>query len=91
MKLVIKLGAAIGLVALSACGQAGQDEAADTTDANAGMSAGEGALPVDENAAGTDTLGNQLNQLNQTDSTSANAATGEDATANTAENTTNSY
>lgn len=88
MKLVIRLGAAIGLVALTACGQEAQEDAAENIDANAAMTADESVLPIDDNAAGTDTLGNQLNQLNETGGT---ANTAEDAAANTAENTTNSY
>ena len=92
MKLVIRLGAAIGLVALSACGQDGQDDAAGNMDANGAMTANESVLPIDDNAAGGDTLGNQLDQLNETNGTAGNGAnTAEDAAANTAESTTNSY
>lgn len=92
MKLVIRLGAAIGLVALSACGQGDREDAAGNMDANAAMTGGEGVLPIDDNAAGTDTLGNQLNQLNETGATGANgASTAEDAAANATGNTTNSY
>lgn len=84
MKLVMKLGAAaIGLAALSACGQ--QDNAAENMDANAGMT-GETVLPIDDNAA-VDTLGNQMDQLNDTGNATAN--TGENAAADTA--TTNTY
>ncbi|MBA2770562.1 MAG: hypothetical protein H0U34_00890 [Sphingomonas sp.] len=91
MKLVIRLGAAFGLVALSACGQNGQEDAAENMDANSAMT-DQSVLPIDDNAAGMDTLGNQLNQLNETGSTSATTAnTAEDAAANSAENTTNSY
>jgi len=62
MRLTIKIGVAIGIAALAACAQSGQDNST-ATDANAGMTADETVLPPDE-SSGTDTLGNQLNQLN---------------------------
>ena len=85
MKLVMRLGAAaIGLAALSACGQ--QDNAAENMDANMGMMSNESVLPIDDNAAGADTLGNQMNQLNETGDTAANSAAND-----TGANTTNTY
>jgi hypothetical protein len=79
MKLTLRIGAAIGIVALAACSQSGQENAANL-EADTQMSTNETVLPADEGGTETDTLGNQLNQLDD------NAA---DAT-NTAENTTNS-
>ncbi len=89
MKLMIRLGAAVGLVALSACGQNDGGDAAENMDANSAMTGDQSVLPIEDNAAGTDTLGNQLDQLNQSGGTSANTAEG--AATNSAENTTNSY
>ena len=87
MKLTIKLGVAIGIAALAACAQSGQDNST-ATDANAGMTADETVLPPDESSsAGSDTLGNQLNQLNQlNESDEAGNATENDGNA-----TGNSY
>lgn len=79
MKLTLRIGAAIGIVALAACSQASQENAANM-EADTQMSTNETVLPADEGGTETDTLGNQLNQLDE------NAA---DA-ANTTENTTNS-
>jgi hypothetical protein len=79
MKLTLRIGAAIGIVALAACSQSGQENAANL-EADTQMSTNETVLPADEGGTETDTLGNQLNQLDD------NAA---DAT-NTTENTTNS-
>lgn len=64
MRLTIRLGVAIGIAALAACAQSGQDNST-ATDANAGMTADETVLPPDDSSAGSDTLGNQLNQLNE--------------------------
>ena len=83
MTLTLKLGAAIGMAALAACSQSGQDNNAENMDANAAMTANETVLPVDDTAGNADTLGNQLDQLNSSD-------TG-NATDNAAENSTNSY
>ena len=79
MKLTLRIGAAIGIVALAACSQSGQENAANL-EADTQMSTNETVLPADEGGTETDTLGNQLNQLDD------NAA---DAT-NTTENATNS-
>ena len=80
MTLTLKFGTAIGIAALAACSQSGQDNNAENMDANMGVTANETVLPVEDNAANADTLGNQMNQLNESD-------TG----GNTSENTTNSY
>lgn len=82
MKLTIRFGMAIGIVALAACGQ---DEYAENVDANAAYTANETVLPADENIADADTLDNQMNQLNETD---ADNVTNAD---NAADNTTNGY
>ena len=66
MRLTIKLGVAIGIAALSACAQSGQDNSTGT-DANAGLTADETVLPPDDSSAEADTLGNQLNQLNESE------------------------
>jgi hypothetical protein len=79
MKLTLRIGAAIGIVALAACSQSGQDNAANM-EPDTQMSTNETVLPADEGGAESDTLGNQLNQLNETGSDTANAT----------ENTTNS-
>ena len=62
MKLILRLGAAIGIAAIGACNQTGQDNVASTE--NAAAPAEETVLPPDEGGAATDTLGNQLDQLN---------------------------
>jgi hypothetical protein len=56
--------AAAGFAMLGACSVKTEDNAADSADANATVTEGSAAL-VSENAAGADTLGNQLNQLNE--------------------------
>jgi hypothetical protein len=66
MKLTLRVGAAIGIIALAGCSQGSQDNYADNADMNAGY-ANETVLPPDENVAGSDTLGNQMNQLNESD------------------------
>jgi len=82
MKLVIRIGAAaLGLAALSACGQSGQD---NTADLDANLAADEAVLPPDETAGPADTLGNQLEQLNET----GNAAGAGNETGNAAETNT---
>jgi hypothetical protein len=80
MRLTIRLGVAIGIAALAACAQSGQDNST-TTDANAGMTADETVLPPDDSSAGADTLGNQLNQLNESEE-SGNATDTENAVEN---------
>ena len=63
MKLTLRIGAAMGIVALAGWTQGGQDNT-ENAEMNAGY-ANETALPPDENVTGTDTLGNQMNQLNE--------------------------
>ena len=66
--------AAAGFAMLGACSVATQDEnGAETVDSNS-TSALDENLITDQNAAGTDTLGNQLNQLNESDAAAANEA-----------------
>jgi len=48
--------------------------AAENMESAPTMTANESVLPVTDNQAGTDTLGNQLDQLNESDAESANAA-----------------
>ena len=80
MRLTIRIGVAIGIAALTACAQSGQDNAT-ATDANAEMTADETVLPPDESSsAGSDTLGNQLNQLNESEDAGTDA--GNNATTN---------
>ena len=81
MKLTVTIGAAMSLAALTGCSQSGQDNTAGT-DANAEVMTDETVLPPDENAAASDTLGNQLDELNET---------GQDNMSNAAENSTNTY
>ena len=76
MKLTLRIGAAIGIVALAACSQSGQENAANL-EADTQMSTNETVLPADEGGTETDTLGNQLNQLDD------NAADATNATENT--------
>ena len=86
MTLVIRLGAAMGVVALAACSQSAPDNAAENMDANA-MTANEAVMPVEDNATGADTLGNQMNMLNE----SGNAADTSNTAGNDTANTTNTY
>lgn len=81
MKLTMTFGAAIGIAALAACGQSGQDNFAENADANVGFMTNESVLPPDDNAAMTDTLGNQMDQLNESDAMNADMG-------NVSENTT---
>jgi hypothetical protein len=69
MKLVMRFGAVVSLAALGACSQTGQDNNPQNIDSNSAMTANESAVPVSDNAAGADTLGNQLNQLNESGTT----------------------
>ena len=85
MKLTMSVGAAFGFAALAGCSQSGQDNYSDNADANAAYTTNDSVLPADENAAGADTLGNQMNQLNEGDG--GNMADTDDA----AENESNSY
>jgi len=80
MKLTMRIGAAMSIAALAACSQSGQDNTAGA-DRNAEMMANETVLPPDENTAGSDTLGNQLDQLNES---------GQENMSNEADNSANS-
>ena len=83
MKLTLRIGAAMGIIALAVCSQGSQENYADNADLNAGY-ANETVLPPDENMAGSDTLGNQMNQLNDSDMNMSNTDV------NMSGNTTNS-
>ena len=74
MRLTIRLGVAIGIAALAACTQSGQDNSI-ATDANAGMTADETVLPPNDSSAGADTLGNQMNQLNESEANGSSTDT----------------
>jgi len=87
MKLTLTFGAALSLAALAACSQSGQDNAAANADANAGMTASEGVLPVEDEVGNADTLGNQLDQLENGADQAGNASETENASGNA----TNSY
>lgn len=87
MKLTLTFGAALSLAALAACSQSGQDNAAANADANAGMTASEGVLPVEDEVGNADTLGNQLDQLENGADQAGNASESDNA----AGNATNSY
>lgn len=65
------LVAAAAFAMLGACSVTTADNASDTTDANTTVN-DETASPAADNAAGSDTLGNQLNQLNESDAAAAN-------------------
>ena len=82
MKLTLRIGAAMAIIALAGCSQGGQDNT-ENGEMNAGY-ANETVLPPDENVAGTDTLGNQMNQLNESGMNTSNSDTG-----NMSENSTN--
>ena len=72
MRLTIRLGVAIGIAALAACAQSGQDNST-ATDANAEITADETVLPPDDSSGGADTLGNQLDQLNESEESATSA------------------
>ena len=75
MKLTLRVGAAMGIIALAGCSQSNQDNYAENADMNAGY-ANETVIPSEENTAGTDTLGNQMNQLNESDMNMSNTDMG---------------
>ena len=77
--------AAAGFAMIGACSVKTEDNAADNADTNAAAAtqSGESAVTAAENAAGTDTLGNQLNQLNESDAATANET--ENVTTNSAQ------
>jgi hypothetical protein len=67
--------AAAGFAMVGACSVTTEDNAADIAETNSAVTAGSG--PVADNAAGTDTLGNQLNQLNESDAAANEAESSE--------------
>ncbi|NUT01072.1 MAG: hypothetical protein HOP96_08870 [Sphingomonas sp.] len=67
MKLTIRFGVALTVVALAGCSYSTTENYAENADANAGYSVDENTPVAEENTAGSDTLGNQLNQLEQGD------------------------
>ena len=75
MKLTLRVGAAMGIIALAGCSQSSQDNYSDNADMNAGY-ANETVLPPEDNSAGADTLGNQMNQLNESDMNMSDTTTG---------------
>jgi hypothetical protein len=66
--------AAAGFAMIGACTVKTEDNAADNANANAAATPTESAAPAPDNAAGSDTLGNQLNQLNESDAAAENAS-----------------
>ena len=66
--------AAASLAMLGACRVQTEDNSSTDAAANSSVAAGEG-VGAATNAAGADTLGNQLNQLQQSDSSEENAST----------------
>lgn len=91
MKLTLTFGAALSLAALAACSQSGQDNAAANADANAGMTASEGVLPIEDDVGNADTLGNQLDQLGNAGNAGNEAGNRASADGNESGNATNSY
>jgi hypothetical protein len=86
MKLTLSFAATAGLAARAAC-SANQDNTAANVDTNAEATTGGPVLPIEDNAAEADTLGNQLNQLNQTGNATETANSAGGAT----DNAINSY
>ena len=84
MKLILSFAASAAVASLAGCSQANQDDTAANVDT---AGSGESVLPVEDNAAGSDTLGNQLNQLNE----SGNATESGNSAGAGAENSANSY
>ena len=66
--------AAAGFAMLGACRVETEDNAGGNADSSAAAPAGDSATPPADNAAGVDTLGNQLNQLQKGDSEAANSS-----------------
>lgn len=77
MKLTMRIGAAIGIVALAGCNQSGGQENASTADTE--IAVNETVLPPDDAGGEVDTLGNQLDQLNQSGSDATNEASNSSA------------
>ena len=73
MQLTMRVGAAMGIVAIAGCSQSTTQDNTANVDANSAMTVNEPA-PAPDNAVGeSDTLGNQLNQLNESGSETANS------------------
>jgi hypothetical protein len=77
MQLTMRTGAVIGVAALAACSQSGQDNSA-AMNANSAAATEETVLPADESSVGADTLGNQLNQLNESGAHQSSETTNQD-------------
>jgi hypothetical protein len=77
--------AAAGFAMVGACSVKTEDNSAQNMDSNSAMTADESVLPVTDNDAGSDTLGNQLNQLNASDAAAANEADNADTNSSNAE------
>ena len=68
MQLTMRVGAAIGMVAIAGCSQSTTQDNNASVDSNSAMTVNETAPPADNSTGESDTLGNQLNQLNESDS-----------------------
>lgn len=66
--------AAAGFAMIGACTVKTEDNAAESADTNVTVTPSERAAPAPEDAAGSDTLGNQLNQLNESEADADNSA-----------------
>lgn len=73
MQLTMRVGAAMGIVALAGCSQSTTQDNTANVDTNAAMTVNEPAPPADNATGESDTLGNQLNQLNESGSETANS------------------
>ena len=71
MQLTMRVGAAIGMVAIAGCSQSTTQDNNASADANTAMSVNETTPPADNGTGESDTLGNQLNQLNESGSDAA--------------------
>lgn len=67
MKLILSFAATAALAGVAACSPTNQDNAAANLDSNSGGPEGGSVLPIDDNQATADTLGNQLDQLNRSE------------------------
>ena len=65
MKLTLRIGAAVGIVALAACSQSGPENNANSESSTEAPAIEPSNVSDGEGPA--DTLGNQLNQLNESD------------------------
>ena len=66
--------AAAGFAMVGACSVKTEDNAAENADTNVAVAPTENAASGPESAAGSDTLGNQLNQLNESEADTDNSA-----------------